>query len=88
MQDTDLVAMATLDRKRIAEKWKTTMPNKYLVQELVKRCKGKLFIMDETGVNNRPSKTLDPTTLGETVYKTEPFPGTDKPIYIQYTVKL
>ena len=88
MEDPDLVAMATLDRKRISEKWKTTMPNKYLVDDLIKRCKGKVFIMDETGVSNKPSKTLDPIKLPKNTYEAKVFPGTSRPIYIQYKVKL
>lgn len=88
MEDTNLVAMATLDRKRISEKWKSTMPNKHLLQELIKRCKGKVFIMDETGVGSKPSDTLNPDTLPATTYKVGKFEGTKRPIYIEYRVRL
>ena len=88
MESNEMAAMASMDRKRIASKWKSTMPNKYLVQELIKKCKGKLFIMNEFEVNGAPGKTLDPTSLGKTVYERKNFTGTKNPIYIQYTCKL
>jgi hypothetical protein len=88
MEDNDLAAMATLDLKRISEGWKKTMPNKFLLQELIRRSQGKLFIMNESGIMDGPSKTLDPLTLGKDVYAIEYFPGTEDPIYIQYTCKI
>jgi hypothetical protein len=88
MESDDLAAMATLDRKRIATKWKGTMPNKFLLADLIARCKGKLFIMNEFEVKGAPSKTLNPETLGKTVYERKNFTGTKNPVYIQYTCKL
>lgn len=88
MESDELAAMATMDRKRIASKWKGTMPNKYLLKDLITRCKGKLFIMNEFEVKNAPSKMLDPATLGKTVYERKDFKGTKDPIYIQYTCKV
>jgi beta-lactamase superfamily II metal-dependent hydrolase len=88
MPKSGLVSMATLDRTRIAKGWKSTMPNKYLLQELIKRGDGRLFIMNEKEIPNPPSKTLDPGSLATTVYDTETFPGTKDPIYKQYTLKL
>ncbi|MBK6936723.1 MAG: hypothetical protein IPH18_07425 [Chitinophagaceae bacterium] len=76
MESNELAAMASMDRKRIASKWKSTMPNKYLVQELIKKCKVKLFIMNEFEVNGAPGKTLDPTSRGKTVYERKNFTGT------------
>jgi hypothetical protein len=87
MEHPELAAMATLDRNRISKGWKTTMPNKFLMQELIKRCKGKLFIMSEFDIRNAPSKTLDPKSLKKG-YATEDFPDRKEPIYIEYTCKL
>ena len=81
MKDPRLVAMATLDRHRIAKGWTTTMPNKYLLQELIRRTQGKLFIMDEFEIVGPPSGKLDPSTLGEDTYS-------ETPLYKQYTLRL
>jgi hypothetical protein len=86
MENTELAAMATLDRNRISKGWKSTMPNKFLLKELIKRCKGKLFIMDEFEIDDGPSKTFDPALLGKD-YETDFFP-TGERIYIQYTCKV
>jgi hypothetical protein len=84
MPTSGLVAMATLDRKRIASRWKSTMPNKFLLEELNKRCQGNCFIMNEFEIDNRPSSILDPETLGNSVYERKNFTGKKDPIYIQY----
>ena len=86
MESPRLAAMATLDRNRIASKWKSTMPNSALLQELIRRSQGKLFIMDEFEIKDGPSHTLDPATLGK-LYQRENFRN-GKPIYLQYTVSL
>ncbi|MGC4103033.1 MBL fold metallo-hydrolase [Ferruginibacter sp.] len=88
MEHPDLAAIATLDRHRIAKGWKSTMPNKFLLQELIKRCQGKLFIMDEFEITNGPSKTLDPASLGKKLYETEMLTGKKKPVFIQYNCKI
>lgn len=88
MESDDLAAMVTMDRKRIASKWKGTMPNKHLLNDLITRCKGKVFIMNEFQVKDAPSKTLDPASLGKGVYERKNFTGTKDPIYIQYSCKL
>jgi beta-lactamase superfamily II metal-dependent hydrolase len=79
MKDRQLAAMATLDRHRIAKGWTSTMPNKYLLQELIKRTQGKLFIMDEFEVAGAPSTRLDPATLGKDIYVANT-------LYKQYTI--
>jgi hypothetical protein len=71
MNSPDLTSMVTLDRNRISSKWKTTMPNKPLLSELIKRCQGRCFIMDETEIENPPSVELDPLTLGAQRYINE-----------------
>jgi len=86
MKHPNLAAMATLDRHRIAKGWTSTMPNKFLLQELLRRTQGKLFIMDEFEVMPTPSSQLDPDTLGEGVYVA--FTSKDKLLYKQYTIAI
>lgn len=87
MENPDIVAMATLDRRRISKKWKSTMPNKYLMQELIRICHGKLFIMDEFEIRNAPSTQLDPATLPKTIYEAGKMPDGKKIMYKQYNLK-
>src|SRR5690606_31684480 len=88
MESEELAAMATLDRRRIAEKWKSTMPNKYLLQELIRRCHGRVFVMDEYQLGNRPSRQLDPLTLGRKVYDEGWSEDRKSLLYKQYTISL
>lgn len=69
MKHPELTVMATLDRERIAERWKNTMPNQQLLKELINRSAGRCFIMNESGIDNPPSKMLKPSNLGEKVYR-------------------
>lgn len=80
MPMSGMAAMVSLDRTRIAQNWKSTMPNKLLLQDLIKRCDGKVFIMSEDGIINPPSKKIDPETINEYGY--------DKvnSLYKQYTI--
>ncbi|MFI5195242.1 MAG: hypothetical protein ACHQD7_14345, partial [Chitinophagales bacterium] len=87
MESNELASMATLDLDRIAKGGKSTMPNKFLLQELIRRSKGKLFIMNETGINDSPSKTLDPRTL-KSKYERKYFKDGSGPVYIQYSVDI
>lgn len=50
MKHPDLVAMATLDYEVISKNWKNTMPNKSLIKALIKQAKGRVIIMNETGL--------------------------------------
>jgi hypothetical protein len=86
MESNELAAMATLDRHRIAEKWKSTMPNKQLLQELIKRCQGKVFVMDEFQFTNRPSRQLDPHTLSKKVYEEGLAQNGKTILYKQYNI--
>ncbi|MBL7730306.1 MAG: MBL fold metallo-hydrolase [Chitinophagaceae bacterium] len=94
MESDELVAMATLDRKRIAKKWKGTMPNKKLLNELIKKCKGKVFMMNEFDVRDAPGKTLPRASLPKTEFESleefdqKKYPGKKGPVYLQYNVKL
>ncbi len=87
MTNSELFSMATLDRNRIAKNWKSTMPNKYLLQELIQKCDGKLIIMDEFEIKNGPSEILDPKTLGENIYETDQF-NNGNTIYKQYNLHI
>jgi hypothetical protein len=56
MNHKDLVAMATLDYNVISEGWKGTMPNRAIVDDLLRLSKGRLIVMN-------PKDTLyDPKT--------------------------
>ncbi|GAA3951735.1 hypothetical protein GO495_12640 [Chitinophaga oryziterrae] len=85
MPSDNLVVMATLDRDRISDGWKTTMPNDLLVQELIRKTGGRCFIMNEKEVDNAPSLTLDPESLDEYVVKKKE-DGSGN-LYKQYTLK-
>lgn len=50
MDHPDLAAMATLDYGIISNGWKSTMPNKALIDELLKRTKGRLMVMNENNI--------------------------------------
>ena len=47
MTNKDLVAMATLDYDNISPHWRTTMPNKAIIDDILEKTKGKLLIMNE-----------------------------------------
>jgi len=87
MPDTNMAAMATLDRARISKGWKSTMPNKHLLAELIRKTGGRFFIMNEMEVDGAPSAILDPATLGEAIYKTDQRPDDDAALYKQYTLE-
>jgi hypothetical protein len=80
MENPNLAAMATLDRQRIAVKWKTTMPNKHLMEELIKRCNGKFIIMSEFDITNGPPEI----NLGKSVYQTDTLEDGETIMYKQY----
>jgi len=86
MTSDELAAMATLDRNRISIKWKGTMPNHLLMAELIKKCKGKLFIMDEFEINDGPSKTFNTSLLDKRIYE-EGFED-GKLLFKQYSVNV
>jgi hypothetical protein len=70
MPKSEIAAMVSLDRSRISAKWKSTMPNKHLLQDLIKRCGGKVFIMSEKEIPNPPSNNLNPQALDTNAFKT------------------
>lgn len=86
MPENNLVAFATLDRMRISEGWKSTMPNKHLLEELTRRTAGCFFIMNEEEIASPPSKVLDP--LGDSRYQTAEKNDGSGPLYKQYTLDI
>jgi hypothetical protein len=56
-------SMASLDRTRISKNWKSTMPNALLLQNLIKRCNGGVFIMSEDEITAPPSLKADPAKI-------------------------
>ncbi len=47
MKSKDLIAMATLDFDAISTNWKSTMPNRGILKDLLEKTKGRLIIMNE-----------------------------------------
>lgn len=86
MPESNLVSMATLDLERISDGWKSTMPNKHLLEDLIRRTGGRFFIMNESAVNGAPSLTLDPALLGQAVYQSERRQDGQAALYKQYTL--
>jgi hypothetical protein len=84
MTSPALTAMATLDRTRISSGWKSTMPNHTLLSELIRRCQGKCFLMDDAEIDGSPTAFLDPTTLPDYEVGTTPEGGAR---YKQYRVR-
>jgi beta-lactamase superfamily II metal-dependent hydrolase len=76
-----MTAMVPLDRTRISPKWKSTMPNKLLLEDLIKRCDGKVFIMSEDDILNPPSKKIDLENVKGYEY------DRDNNLYKQFTLK-
>lgn len=50
MTSKELSAMATLDYDSISDGWKTTMPNRAIVRDLLEKTKGRLMVMNEKGL--------------------------------------
>lgn len=47
MTSPDLVSMATLDFEKISKNWKSTMPNRGLLKDLINKTKGRFIVMNE-----------------------------------------
>jgi hypothetical protein len=50
MNHKNLVSMASLDYKKISNGWKSTMPNRAIINELLKRTKGRLILMNDEDI--------------------------------------
>ena len=50
MTSPDLVSMATLDFNVISHNWKSTMPNRGILRDLIKKTKGRFIVMNEDGL--------------------------------------
>jgi hypothetical protein len=95
MKHKDLVAMATLDYNIICKGWKSTMPNRAIVKELLERTKGRLLILREDDIyydfHNEVSITekIEEAQEAMTKKEREAFEkATQKEeLYIQFTVK-
>jgi beta-lactamase superfamily II metal-dependent hydrolase len=88
MESPDLVSMATLDLLRIAPGWKSTMPNKFLLHELIRRCQGKLFIMNNQNIDEVVVKQIDPEALGKKTYESAMCSNGKDILYKQYNLHL
>ena len=50
MTHADLVAMATLDYAVISDTWKSTMPNRAIVADLLTQTRGRLMVLRDDGL--------------------------------------
>lgn len=98
MKHKDLAAMATLDYNVIHAGWKSTMPNRAIIKELLARTKGRLMIMNEEQIffdfnDQVPIKTkiLEARAMmsskEEQEFENNFRTDEDEGLYIQYTVK-
>lgn len=97
MKHEDLAAMATLDYSVIQNGWKSTMPNRAIVKELLTRTKGRLMIMNEKelffDVNNEvPLSSKVEEAKGRMSSKErndfEECFDASNPLFLQYTIRL
>jgi len=51
MTHDGLAAMATLDYDDISNGWKSTMPNRQIIRDLLEKTKGRTMILNETGLH-------------------------------------
>ena len=95
MKDPDLAAMATLDYSVISNGWKTTMPNRAILAELLTRTKGRLMVMNE---NDLFFDKEEQTPLAGRIQSARSQMSTkiktdfardyaEDPLYLQYTVR-
>jgi hypothetical protein len=54
----DLVAMATLSYHKISSRWKTTMPNRMILKELIQRTQGRLIVTSMDDLFYDPEDTI------------------------------
>lgn len=95
MNHPDLAAMATLDYQVISSGWKSTMPNRAIIGELLNRTKGRLMIMKEDNLffdkaGQIPLATKIQEARGRmTAQERQAFSADyrDNPLYLQYTVR-
>lgn len=95
MNHKDLAAMATLDYGNISNGWKSTMPNRALIKELLKRTKGRLMILNEDDLfydfhqkepmSEKINEARSRMTAKERADFNECFES--QGLYLQYTVK-
>jgi hypothetical protein len=98
MEHKDLAAMATLDYDVISDGWKSTMPNREMLQELLLKTKGRLMIMNEkdlfydfnkqTPLATKIKQAQKKMTAKEAAEFTKAFfREPDKNLYVDFTVK-
>ena len=95
MTSKDLVAMATLDYDVINDGWKSTMPNRAIIRDLLSKTKGRIMIMKEDGlffdfneavpISKKIADARSRMTTKERSNFKESFEETD--LYIQYRLK-
>lgn len=96
MTSDDLTAMASLDYDSISPGWTRTMPNHFLLKELLTRTKGRLIVMNDDKLlyNKKTGQTLADeivkvkSTMGIQEQKSFADAYVDDPHFHQYTVKI
>lgn len=58
MTNPEMYAMATLDYGVIQDGWKSTMPNPAILKSLLEKTKGRLMVMNESGLFYDPKETV------------------------------
>ena len=58
MTNEKLSAMVTVDYEVISKGWKNTMPNKYILDELLEKTKGRIIFNNEKNIQYDETKTL------------------------------
>ncbi|OON68548.1 MBL fold metallo-hydrolase [Hymenobacter sp. CRA2] len=85
MTSPELAVMASLDLNRIAERWKSTMPNKELLAELMRRSQGRCFVMEDAALLSPSSDALAQSMPDRYCVKTD---SDKRTLYKQYSVVL
>ncbi len=97
MTHKDLAAMATLDYNSISSGWKSTMPNRLIIKDLLMQTKGKLMIMntdnlfydlnDQVPLEDKIEEVRDTMKTADRKKFNEDFDDTDQH-FMEYVVRI
>ena len=98
MTNPKLTAMCTLDYDVISPGWKNTMPNKFILEELLLKTKGRVIFTNEKDIKFGPNTTLsqkitaargkmDSQERAEFEDNLEPKPAQDHGLFYEYTIR-
>lgn len=86
MDSNELIAFATLDYNNISSGWKNTMPSPGLLNELVRRSKGRVFRIDEGLIDRNGAKAARRKLTKSEKQKLKSLSSTTAH-YIEYVIK-